>query len=156
MVPLQISRRFVSASLGVCMPARGATRSCRTRVPDGFTRTSPTRHRVRFPPKTRRVFRAGYPVPGYPISNVSPWSAYLTITSRNPSNTQQTIPRKTRTIPTRYYACSYTAIHGHEFLGPGTRGYPFSNVSPWSACLTIPPDTLQNTKQTIQSNEHNA
>ena len=29
-------------------------------------------------------------LPGYPFSSVSPWSACLTITSRNPSNTQQT------------------------------------------------------------------
>ena len=133
MVPLQISRRFVSASLGVCMPARGATRSCRTRVPDGFTRTSPTRHRVRFPTKTRRVFRAGYPVPGYPISNVSPWSAYLTITSRNPSNTQQTIRRNlAQYIPATMHAAT-TAIYDHEYLGLGTLvpGHTFSSVYPW-------------------------
>ena len=44
------------------------------------------------------------------------------------------------------------------FLGAdtGVPGYPASNVSPWSACLTILPDTLQNTKQMIQSNRHNA
>ena len=46
---------------------RGATRSFTTRVLGGFTRTGTTRHRVRVRPKTRRLFRAGYPgtrVPG--------------------------------------------------------------------------------------------
>ena len=41
-------------------------------------------------------------VPGYPFSNVFPWSACLAITSGRPSNTQQTTQRNTPTVPTSY------------------------------------------------------
>ena len=79
----------------LCVRARGVTRSFTTRVPGGLL--------GRVLPATGSSTR----VPGYPFGNVSPWSAHLIITPRNPSNTQQTIQRNTRTIPTSYYACSY-------------------------------------------------
>lgn len=45
-----------------------------------------TRERVRVGPKTRRVFRAGYPgVPGHPVGTMSPWSESPDNSSRNPS-----------------------------------------------------------------------
>ena len=59
-------------------------------------------------------------VPGNPFSNVSPWSACLTITFRNPSNTQETTQRNTRTSPTSCTHAATTTIHDHEYLGPGT------------------------------------
>ena len=105
---------------------RGATRSFQTLVPGGFTRTGPARHRDRVCPQIRRVFRAGYP-----LSNVSPWSACLTTPSINPSNTQ-----------------------------PGFSGrvskYPLSNVSPWSGCLTATSRNPSNTQKTIQRNTRTA
>ena len=65
-----------------------------------FTRTSATRHRVRVQPNIRQVFRvrgAGARAPGYPVGDVPPCSTCLTITPRNPWNTQKTIQHNTRT-----------------------------------------------------------
>ena len=121
---------------------------------------SDQKHAVCFGPRTR-----------IPVYQCIPVISMPTITLRKPffefqRITLQTIQRNTRTIPlTTYYACSYytvTAIHDliMSTVGPDTRvpgypgtrstwvpgypgtRYPFSSVSPWSACLTIPPDAL--------------
>ena len=52
--------------------ARGATQSSTTRVSGGFTCMRTTRHRVRTRPKTRRVFRAGYPRTLVPVQHRVP------------------------------------------------------------------------------------
>ena len=94
----------------VCVWCMGATRSFTTRVPGGYTRTCTTRHRVRVRCKTRRVFRVGYPGTRAPVQQRVPVVSMPENNLQKPCKHQQTNQRNTRTIPTRYYACSY---YGH-------------------------------------------
>ena len=135
--------------VGLC--TRGATRSCRTRVPRGFTRTDPTRYRVGGRPKTRRVFWPGIRVPEYPsqTSTRVPIQQRFPVVSMPDNNLQKPFKDATND-PAQYSHNTYQEARMRLQRPPVVRsisgrvpGYPSSKVSQWSTCLTIPPDTIQ-------------
>ena len=123
------------------MYTRGATRSCRTRVPGGFTLTGPTRYRVRVRPKSRRVLRAGYPgtrVPGYPSRTGTRVPVYqrvpaVSIPGNNPRKSfKHAAIRSTARLAQYLSHITHEAtmtIHDHEYFGPGTRIPVFATCS---------------------------